>query len=467
METNLRNLADTNLKNSFQENDDVINYEETATIIINSIDRYIQKESTFNYNIDFGSRNELSGSIQKIFKNIKKINISNVIMPNFYVDVSMVHSLLDNDTIKYENNTLLEKNHLIKLKKLSDLQYILLKIKEFNPANHGTNNNLNESFCVLINDNETNKNSGMTFNYDIGTGNTQTLLLKDNFGKKLLPCQGDQIINFKNISANKNYFPSVKGTINNLEISFHLPNGNEIQLMNDYLEISEYYYYKNSARVASTENINNILNTHITIIDGISLANDDIILVKDQTEVSENGLYTLVYNDNNNNNNLIKITDFVNKTYYIEEGTSKDHIYRYINDDVIQRENTIKLKTNKFFSSEEYKISDTILIKALEGTGLDGTINSFLKRDQGHTIINFYDDTNTSNSLYNTIVIPIDSTINLETGLVNYNDSELLNNTSNTCDATKSYLVNTDLQHIIQLDISTEKYINNFKSKLL
>ena len=81
---------------------------------------------------------------------------------------------------------------------------------------------------------------------------------------------------------------------------------------------------------------------------------------------------------------------------------------------------------------------------------LDGTINSFLKRDQGHTIINFYDDTNTSNSLYNTIVIPIDSTINLETGVVNYNDSELLNNASNICDVTKSYLVNTDLQHIIQ-----------------
>ena len=282
METNLRNFAETNLKNPFQEDDTITNYEETVSIIINSIDRYIQKESTFNYNIDFGTRNELSGSIPKIFKNIKKINISNVIMPNFYVDVSMVHSLLDNNTIKYENNTVLEKNHLIKQKKLSDLQYILLKIKEFNLANHGTNNNLNESFCVLINDNETNKNSGMSFNYDIGTGTTQTLLLKDNFGKKLLPCQGDQIINFKNISANKNYFPSVKGTINNLEISFHLPNGNEIQLMNDYLEISEYYYYKNSARVASTENITNFSN--ITTIDGITLANDDIILLKDRNK---------------------------------------------------------------------------------------------------------------------------------------------------------------------------------------
>lgn len=463
METNLRNFAETNLKNPFQEDDTITNYEETVSIIINSIDRYIQKESTFNYNIDFGTRNELSGSIPKIFKNIKKINISNVIMPNFYVDVSMVHSLLDNNTIKYENNTVLEKNHLIKQKKLSDLQYILLKIKEFNLANHGTNNNLNESFCVLINDNETNKNSGMSFNYDIGTGTTQTLLLKDNFGKKLLPCQGDQIINFKNISANKNYFPSVKGTINNLEISFHLPNGNEIQLMNDYLEISEYYYYKNSARVASTENIDTT--AVITTIDGITLANKDIILLKDQTTVSENGPYTW----DSGTNLLTKITDIdiVNKTYYIEEGALKGHIYRYINDTLIQRENAIKLKTTKFFSSEEYKISDTILIKALEGTDLDGTINSFLKRDQGHTIINFYDDTNTSNSLYNTIVIPIDSTINLETGVVNYNDSELLNNASNICDVTKSYLVNTDLQHIIQLDISTEKYITNFKSKLL
>lgn len=462
METNLRNFTEANLKNSFQEDDPITNYEETVSIIINSIDRYIQKESTFNYNIDFGTRNELSGSIPKIFKNIKKINISNVIMPNFYVDISMVHSLLDNDTIKYENNTVLEKNHLIKQKKLSDLQYILLKIKEFNLANHGTNNNLNESFCVLINDNETNKNSGMTFNYDIGTGATQTLLLKDNFGKKLLPCQGDQIINFKNISANKNYFPSVKGTINNLEISFHLPNGNEIQLMNDYLEISEYYYYKNSAKVASTENIDTT--AVITTIDGITLANKDIILLKDQTNVSENGPYTW----DSGNNELTKITDIVNKTYYIEEGTSKGHIYRCINNsNVIQRENAIKLKTTKFFSSEEYKISDTILIKSIEGTDLDGTINSFLKRDQGHTIINFYDDTNTSNSLYNTIVIPIDSTINLETGIVNYNDSELLNNASNTCDVTKSYLVNTDLQHIIQLDISTEKYITNFKSKLL
>ena len=59
-------------------------------------------------------------------------------------------------------------------------------------------------------------------------------------------------------------------------------------MLNDYLEISNCYYYDDTAAAAS---INNGL-VGVAVLDGYTLVNEDVIILKDQTTNTENGIYT-------------------------------------------------------------------------------------------------------------------------------------------------------------------------------
>ena len=81
-------------------------------------------------------------------------------MPDMYVDITEILTATNNETVVLNNNTDLDKNHLVQFKKLSDLPYIIMKVAELDKRNHGTNNTLNESFCVLVLDSSREINSG-------------------------------------------------------------------------------------------------------------------------------------------------------------------------------------------------------------------------------------------------------------------------------------------------------------------
>lgn len=55
-------------------------------------------------------------------------------------------------------------------------------------------------------------------------------------------------------------------------------------------DLIEHQFYKDNVRVASTANITNLDNT-TTVIDGITLNDNDRVLVKDQLDATENGIY--------------------------------------------------------------------------------------------------------------------------------------------------------------------------------
>ena len=130
-------------------------------------------------------------------------------------------------------------------------------------------------------------------------------------------------------------------------------------------------------------------------------------------------------------------------------------------------ENCFKLVMKNYFSPEEYKVGDTILIRNVSIT--DNTINSgfkqFLEKQSGHIIIALEDSNNGSNKTFvNTIIIGCKTTIDHSTGSISLDTFGNISLAENIIDGT---LINLNNQHLIKLSIETEHYEDNFKSKLL
>jgi hypothetical protein len=441
-------------------------YNQTQSIFINSKDRNIDQETTFNFNINFGNSSYQGGCIIKVFRNIKELKVNDVIMPDMYIQLKDIHSHVNNGNIVLENNSNINKSHIIPYKKLSDCEYITMRIREFTQTNYGTNNYLNESFCVLKNDNDRCKNASNIYNYDVSTGASPTLMTKDNFGSLLLPSLRDKMNHFVNISQSKHYYTSTKGVLNNLEISFHLPNGKEIEMLNDSLTISSVYLYDGSVRVATTAALSvtkagDVLTATANgaiQVDGVTLDAGDYLVVKDQSDLTENGFYEVTTVGNGGApfvlTRISTNTYTTNSTVYITEGTNNiGHIYRNVSTNLVfRRENSLKIKTTRYFSSEEYKVGNSIKITNLttSGANTNNELNSFLEREEGHIILNVFDSENSSNTLFNTIVIGLKYDYKNSNGSFTYNDFSLSNNLYSFTAYNK--LINIDMQNLINMD---------------
>jgi len=450
-----------------------------STIFLYSGDRNIENERTFNYNVNFGNNGTYGSSITKVFRNISSIEIENVVLPDLYVNLRDIHAYMDTNLIQFNNNENIYKSHIPKFKRISDLPYLLLRFREFSQTNYGTNNYITEAFSLLLNDTERYKSNNNNYAYDVSTGASQTLVKKDNFGRRLIPSQNDKICNFVNISSNKIFYPSLKGVLNTIELSFMTPNGNEITLLNDYLSLSECYYYKNSANVATTEDLNATYSSGAGTltcdangaisIDTVSLSQNETVLVKDQTTLLENGYYKVTtVGDASNPFILTRESLNINDVFIVTEGSANiNKIYRYIQSSniVFREENGFKLKTTRFFSPEEYKIGNTIKISSLTpNANSNSELNKYLLRQENHYIIDLFDDSNSSNTMFNTIVIGLNNNLNNNDGTYSYDSFSMANNVSTF---TKGELINNDVQHLIQVNIEYNRYIEKFKSKLL
>ena len=450
-----------------------------STIFLYSGDRNIENERTFNYNVNFGNAGTYGSSITKVFRNISSIEIENVVIPDFYINLRDIHAYTDTNLIQLNNNENIYKSHIPKLKRISDLPYLLLRFREFSQTNYGTNNYITEAFSLLLNDTERYKSNNNNYAYDVSTGASQTLVKKDNFGRRLIPSERDKICNFVNISSNKTFYPSLKGVLNTIELSFMSPNGNEITLMNDYLSLSECYYYKNSANVSTTEDLNATYSSGVGTltcnsngsisIDTVALSLNETILVKDQTTLLENGYYKVTtVGDGSNPFVLTRETLNINDVFIVSEGsTNINKIFRYIQSSniVFREENAIKLKTTRFFSPEEYKIGNTIKLSSLvSNTNENRELNKYLLRQENHYIIDLFDDSNSSNTMFNSIVIGLHSNLNNNDGTYSHDSFSMANNVSTF---TKGIIISDDNQHLIQVNIEYNRYIEKFKSKLL
>ena len=146
-------------------------------VYINSKDRNIDMEDTaFNFNVSF---NNLASGIKIItaLTNVVKIELLELIMPDFYTNIEDTLFLYSNGVITSKPN---DNSKNIRTQRLSDLPYIQIQLENMNNDNVvGTNNSINKSSFIMKLDEKiisTNQNSGYytssgTDNIEIGNIN--------------------------------------------------------------------------------------------------------------------------------------------------------------------------------------------------------------------------------------------------------------------------------------------------------
>ena len=543
-------------------------YSITKNVFIYSKDRdWSQSEKpTFKYNIAFGADTSNSNaSIVKVFRNIKSISIDEIIIPNLYCNLTSIHGAKANKLIQLNNNTSQKNNRIVNFERLVDLPFITMRINEIGNTQYGTNDQLNNAVAVLVLDTEkycTNNNAG-SITYTTGT--SIDIFETGNYGGSLIPGNGMSNVIYRNITDKKIYFPSIKGILPGLSISFYKPSGEEIQLLNDTVSISSCEYYNTTACVvATTENLNvvsysgtatagasdtitlasgssvsnDFYNTFIITItggtgngqtrnindyvgsslvatvdewattpdntsvytitgisrlehldshfksalsiDGIAINSGDRVLVKNQTDSIQNGIYTLTTVGSASVNWILTraALELRNKTLITSGATHNDNTFVLTNTtaftsgtDQLQfiEQMGLKIITNEYFSPEEYKVGDVIIFNnCVFSANTNDKLKLFLERREGHVIIAIEDNATTpltNQTFFNAIIIGVKYNINDTTGNI-VNDSFGITNAAIPLFSGGS-LLNLNNQHLIKMSIETEHYREEFNSQLL
>jgi hypothetical protein len=123
-----------------------------------------------------------------------------------------------------------------------------------------------------------------------------------------------------------------------------------------------------------------------------------------------------------------------------------------------------KLVTTEYFSPEEYKIGDTIIIKDTvldtHATVNNGNLHRFINRLEGHSIVGL-SGVNADTKLYNTINIPFEYSLNKTTGVsskIDYNITSSITLTPSTAGT----LINTSIQNTVFLQIGMHRNETKF-----
>ena len=171
-------------------------YTEDYFLVSNSKDRnYKNSESTFNYNLVFGTNSNVNSSdngtenayFSRNYNNIQSITVEGVLLPNLYLDVEELHGLkLD------------IANFGVRLKKIRDLDYVTMNIEGYESNVDGTNKVISSASNVLIVDDtkERVNNSGTTSNQlaeSIVVGEGKNVVIGTN--KSLLYMKNILIVN--------------------------------------------------------------------------------------------------------------------------------------------------------------------------------------------------------------------------------------------------------------------------------
>ena len=221
-------------QNNTSNNVSIDTVEEEIYIYLNSKDRDILNDDMYNFSINFSSGNN-NATINHIIKDIVKIEITEMIIPNFYVNQKESICLFDKQIITSFTNTTDSNN--IRLKRLSDLPYILISIDELKNNVYGTNNDINKAtFIMKYDDNKTisNKNSGFY------TLNSDKYVEYGNINNSILAETDKTMLNFKPLGEQKIlFYPTPKGILNNIQISLKNTLGTLFNPLNNYLTLKK------------------------------------------------------------------------------------------------------------------------------------------------------------------------------------------------------------------------------------
>ena len=393
------------------------------TLVLDSLDRnWLGEDKTFGYKFNLNNGNNSLGEYNRFYKNVQEIYIEYVIMPNIFINIEDLHCSKKIGLLPEKNGELLVNNLIFP--KLSDLKYLVMNIDEIKSDIDGTNNSINKSSAIFLLDSficRSNMSSMKLKSVLNGTdiqGYMDNNLL--NTGEGLMYNNINQFVIFKNISHTSQI---VNLNLKSLRISFLNPNGKRLSLMNDSLSFKNI----NSTKFTLTSKLNNkvITTSDTKVRTGLFISDS----------VSElNDINTVIYKKDSSNYTLNKTT----------KGTGG-------NVSLIFESRKIEIECNEYFSSEEYRIGDTLIFKNINN--VNSNLISFLKREGGHVIVGLR-KTNSSSSLYNIVEILPEIEIDLTTG------EEILNYYGLTDTITALELsgraINKDNQHLIGINIKSE-----------
>ena len=128
----------------------------------------------------------------------------------------------------------------------------------------------------------------------------------------------------------------------------------------------------------------------------------------------------------------------------------------------------LRIKTNEYFSPEEYRIGNNLIFSDIEITSAPGNedrsglINFLTSKNRTHPIMGYAElevDTPvaTSTKLFNTLIIGLDYTLNRETGAITSNNFNITGSLS----CNNSSVINSNLQTSVFVDIETQKNMSN------
>ena len=215
--------------------DDYSTKEEKKLIFFNSKDiDYLADDTTYNFSINF-SPNSTLASLNKNFKNIKKIKLLNLTIRDAYVNLSQLNGLYSQDIINSYDVSVNSNSINPRLERLSDLPYLILELTDINQLNYGTNNDINKSSFILKydDDKDIRNNTGeYTFNSNNNYtefGNINNSIYGDTNNKMLY------YINYGELDMD--YTPTPKSLLNNMRFSLKTPYGETIKKQQNYLTV--------------------------------------------------------------------------------------------------------------------------------------------------------------------------------------------------------------------------------------
>jgi len=335
-------------------------------ISVDSKDRFFQSgNTTFDYNIN---------SLGKVYKNVADFSIEGIVIPNLYLDPLKVHGLHTNSIISTSNAA---NSNVIRTRRISDLNYITLKISNLSGNTDGSNNNIRKSSGVLVLDRSLDT-SNSTGTYVKNDGDTNFIEIGNKSNSTLAGMDTNNLV-FKPMESLKFEFQVPIASLFDLKFTICDPYGNTLSLLNDYLTI-----------------------------DYITLDNNKLVI-----------------------------------------------------------------RTNEYFSPDEYKVGDHISVSNLvintpilevDNNGLVQFLQSTIKT---HPILalgekttdNVNPDPLNSSNLFNVIYTGIDYTLNKSTGVISTNDFSI---GANVVRLTSGNLINNNLQNSIFMNINSKRNTSDF-----
>ena len=364
-------------------------------LIINSLDRDHTQDSSFTYTFSFNSSNndkDKRGQIYKLYKDIKSIFITHIIMPNIYIDISAVHGSKQLGYINTVNNT--SSTHPVSFPRIASLPYLLVNIEQLNGNISGTkkhNNISTASFVYSHNITRTSLPSNMTtsFFYDdySSTVKQHVNYNKQNLGEGIMLDTNKEQVVFINLSTNPMNIN--KEILDNLTVSIIKPDGKLIKQLNNHLTIKEIGSCKKKITVTGNSNV------QFTYIQPL----------RETLFLSQDGFTQTILP-----HTYIDTVSTIGGQYNHILNRS---IYTNLTSDLIFESRKIEIICNQYFSSEEYCIGDTL---QLSNIIVNDNINlrKFCEFDE-HTIIGLRKE-NINSSLYNIIEISPKTTIDIYSG---------------------------------------------------